>query len=237
MKNMQASLFLNIPHRLLRRVGRCLVHDYHQMPFLMMLQHLPEECDHFLRTDSFLMQFENEPSRSIDGGNRRNPSPLARYLLARRQSTRSPGLSQESSQRNIGFVLKIQQSPVFLHGFADFRSFRRHPFLTGFLVHFKILPFRLLVGQTGIPQSSPDGVMRNRGSYSSCTTRCKRPIVHKSVSYPKAVAGLRTIFQRASLSRHSSKRGRPLTSFRSSPDKPFSPYRLTHRKSVVRLIP
>ncbi len=128
-----------------------------------MLQHLSEEVDHFLGTDSFLVQFENEPTRSIDCGNRRNPSPLARYLLTRRQSTRSPGLSQKSSQRYVRLILKIQQSPVFLHGFADFRGLGRHPLLTSFLVHFKILPLRLLIGQAGIPQPSPDSVMRNRG--------------------------------------------------------------------------
>src|SRR5579859_2740209 len=62
-------------------------------------------------------------------------------------------------------------------------------------------------------------------------------MVHKSVSKPKAVAGLRTISQRAALSRPSSKRGRPLTCLRSSPFKPPTLYRVTHRKSVVRSIP
>ena len=81
MKNVQTSLLFNIRHRPVGRVRRSLVHDHYQVPFLVMLQHLPEEFDHFLGTDSFLVQFENEPTRSIDCGNRRNPSPLARYLL------------------------------------------------------------------------------------------------------------------------------------------------------------
>src|SRR5579859_4370225 len=162
MKYMHTSLAFNIRHRLLRRVRWRLVHDDHQMPFLMVLQHLPQESDHFLRTDALFVQLEKKPAGTIDGGNRRHSSSLARYLLTRRQATRGPRLTQKGCQRNIGLILEIQQSPVFLHGFADSRGLRLHPFLTDFLVHFKVLSLRLLVGQPSIPQTPPDGIVRNR---------------------------------------------------------------------------
>src|ERR1700682_549463 len=162
MKNMQTSLFLNIRHRLVRGVWWSLVHDHYQVPSPMMRQHLPKKGDHFLGTDSLLMQLKEEPTPAIDGGNRRNSSSLTSYLLLGRQSTRRPSFAQKRCQRNIGLVLKIQQSPVFPHGFADFRGLTLHPFLTDLLIHFKVLTFRLLIGEPGFSQASPDRVMRNR---------------------------------------------------------------------------
>ena len=58
MKNVQTNLFFNIRHGPVGRVRRSLVHDHHQVPFLVMLQHLSEEVDHFLGTDSFLVQLK-----------------------------------------------------------------------------------------------------------------------------------------------------------------------------------
>ena len=159
---MQARLLLDIRHHPLGRVRRSLIHDYHQVPGSMMFQHLPKEGDHFLRTDAFLVQLENKPARAIDGGKRRHSSPLARYHLTRCQPTRGPRFAQKGGQRHISFILEIQQSLVFLRGFADFWGNGPHPFLTSFLVHFKVLPLRLLIGQAGIPQTPPDGVARNR---------------------------------------------------------------------------
>ena len=58
---MQARLFVNIVHGLVGRVGRCLIHYNNQMSILVMLQHLPQELDHFLRADALFVQFEDQP--------------------------------------------------------------------------------------------------------------------------------------------------------------------------------
>src|SRR5437870_2745972 len=163
MENMQARLFINVPHRLLGCVRRSLVHYHHQMPSPMMRQHLPKECDHFFRADALLVKFENQATQTIDSRYGRYPCPSASYLLARRLPTRSPSLAQKGGQGYIGLVLKIQQSLVFLHGFANLGGFRPHPLVTGRLVHFKVLALRLLISQPCFAQAPPDRIMRNRG--------------------------------------------------------------------------
>jgi len=159
---MQTNLFLNIRHRLVRGMRGSLVHDYYQMPSPMMSQHLAQEADNLFRADSFLMQLEYQPTHAIDCGNRRNTSPLSCHFLTRRFATRGPSLAQECRQRHVGLVLKIQQSPVFCHRATNFRGLDSHPLRTDFLIHFKVLSLRLLVCQTRLSQTPPDGVMRNR---------------------------------------------------------------------------
>src|SRR6202158_2629094 len=162
MVNVQTRLLRDIRHRFLRRVRRSLVHYDYQVPSPVVPHHLPKESDHFIRVDAFLVQLEDQPTHAIDGRECRNTSALASHLLPGRVPTRSPGLSQKSSQRHVRLILKIQQRPVFLHGSAYLRGFRPHPFVTRFLVHFKILSLRLLISQPGFSQASPNSVVRNR---------------------------------------------------------------------------
>ena len=56
-------------------------------------------------------------------------------------------------------------------------------------------------------------------------TRCRRPTVHKSVSYPNVDAGCNTIARSSHSSNSSNFRGRPLPGLRTGPASPFFSYR------------
>ena len=62
MEYVQARFGSDIVHGLVRCVRRGLIHNDYQMSILVMLQHLPQKLDHFLRTNSFFVQFEDEPA-------------------------------------------------------------------------------------------------------------------------------------------------------------------------------
>lgn len=163
MKHMQPGLAVNVVHRLVRGVWWSLVHNNHQVPLTMVLQHLLHEADHFLRRDTLFVQLKNQPTMTIDRRHGRYPTTLARDFLARSLPTRCPRLAQKGRQRDIRFVLKVQQSVKFPHGFADFRGFDPHPFFAGFLVHLEVLTLGFLIRQTGLPQTPPNRVEGSRG--------------------------------------------------------------------------
>jgi len=163
MKHMQPNLAGYIGHRPVRDVGRSLIHNNHQVPLAMMPQHLPQEANHFLRRDPLFVQLKDQPPTTIDRRHRRYPAALARDFLTRRLPTGCPGFAEKRRQGDIRLVLEIEQSLEFPHGLADFRGFDPHPLLTGFLVHLEVLALGLLIGQTGVAQTPPNRVLRERG--------------------------------------------------------------------------
>ena len=62
MEYVEAGLCIDKVYSFVRCVGRSLIHYDNQMSILVMFQHLPQELDHFLRTDSLFVQFEDEPA-------------------------------------------------------------------------------------------------------------------------------------------------------------------------------
>src|SRR5580658_8070695 len=129
-------------------MGRSLVHDYNQVAVLMKLQHLSQKMDDLCRSDPFVEQVEQEPSLAAQGRHSRYTPSFASDRHTRRLAAYAPGLTQERRQRDVRFVLKIQNRPEFPHRLANLRHDRPQPFPASLLVGFEILPFRLLVGQT-----------------------------------------------------------------------------------------
>ena len=73
----------------------------------MMLQHLPEEIDHFRRCDPFVVQAKQQVSTPTDGGHRRDSATFAGDFRFRGLAARRPRFAQESRQRHVRLVLKV----------------------------------------------------------------------------------------------------------------------------------
>ena len=162
MKYMETFLIVDKCLRLLRRVRPCLIHDHNEMPSLVVSEHLPQELNDFIRCNPFSVQTEQKMPLPADSRHGCYAASFASNTLLWSFSSRRPGFAQEGRQRDIGFVLKIRNSPVFFDGLADLGNFLPHPFFSSLFVDFVVFAFRLLVSQACFAKSSPDGVLRYR---------------------------------------------------------------------------
>ena len=114
-EDVQSVLAVDESIGLFGHVRRCLIHDNNQVSPLVMLQHLGKELDHLLGSDAFLMEPEDKLSSTGNGRHCGNAAALARNSLLWGLAARSPGLSEQRSERNVRLVLKVQNSLVFSH--------------------------------------------------------------------------------------------------------------------------
>lgn len=129
----------------------------------VMPQHLPEEVDHFRRGDPFVEQAKQHMSFAADCRHRGHAAPFAGHSCRRRLATRRPSLAQQGCQRNVRFVLKVQDGPVFLDLRANLRDIVLQPFFARLLVDLEVLPLRFLIRQADFTQPSPDRIQRDHG--------------------------------------------------------------------------
>jgi hypothetical protein len=134
---------------------------YNQVPPFVKLQHLVQETDDLRRANAFVKQAKEQPALATQGRHRRHAAPLPSYRHPRSLATHRPGLAQESRQRDVGFVLKVQNRPELPHYSADLWHFGSQPFLTSLLVYLEILPLRLLISQASVAQTPPDRIVGN----------------------------------------------------------------------------
>src|SRR5262249_21616544 len=113
----------------------------------------------FPRTNAFVKQAKQEPALATQCRHCRNTTSFACHGRPRRLPAHRPGLAQEGRQRDVRFLLKIQNSPEFPHYSANLRHFGSQPFLTSLFIDFKVLPLWLLIGQASISQPPPDRVL------------------------------------------------------------------------------
>ena len=126
-----------------------------------MTEHLSQEVNDFIRSDPLLVQSKQEVSLLADRRKSGDPSSFSGNLTLGGLSSWCPGLAQERRQRNIGLVLKIENCPVFPHGFTHFRQRTLQPFLTSLVVRLEILTLRFLVCQSRFSKPSPNRVLRH----------------------------------------------------------------------------
>ena len=88
-------------------------------------------------------------------------SPFSGDLTFGCLSTWRPRLPEEGCQRNIRFVLKIENRSVFPHCFPYLGQRVFQPFLTCLLIRLEVLTFRFLVRQSCLTKPSPDRVFRH----------------------------------------------------------------------------
>src|SRR5574340_1058534 len=162
MKDMKAGLAGYECDSLLGSMRWCLIHDNNQVTATMMPQHLRKEVDYLVRGDAFVMEPEDQSPTGRDGRHGRNATPFSRDPLFRRVAARSPSLGQQCRQRDVGFVLKIEDGVVFLHRPTNLRNLGAHPFLPLFLRQFKILPLGLLVSQPCLMQPTHHRLFREQ---------------------------------------------------------------------------
>jgi len=127
----------------------------------MMLQHLREKIDHFAGCNALFEQSKQQMPGLADGGHRCHAATFAGDLSFRCLAARCPCLAQKRGQRNVRFVLEIENRPVFLDTSANLGHFVASPFSPRFLVDFVVFSLRFLVRQSGFPQPSPNRVTRN----------------------------------------------------------------------------
>src|SRR5579864_3732457 len=140
----------------------CLVHDHDQVTAWMMLQHLTKEIDHLLGGNAFLVQPKYQLATTCNCRQRGHTPTLAGHRLLGRFATRCPCLAQQCGQRNVRFVLKVQNCRVFLHRRTYLWQVGLNPGLPLFGGQLKVFSFRLLVGQSGFVQPAHDGLLRYR---------------------------------------------------------------------------
>ena len=126
-----------------------------------MVQHLSQEVNDLVRSNPFLMQGEQEVSLPADRRKGGDSSPFASDLPLGCLSTWCPRLPEEGCQRNVRFVLKIENRPVFPHCFPYLGQCLFQPFLTCLLIRLEVLTFRFLVRQPCLTKPSPDRVPRH----------------------------------------------------------------------------
>src|SRR6185312_7593350 len=153
---MQASLTGDKGCRLFGRVRGSLLHYYQQVPTRMRPQQLLEKLDHLHGGDPLVVQAEHQPALSVDRRHYGNRSSLARDLLLRCPPADSPSLSQQSRQRNTGFILAVQNRPIFSDRRADLRQSSSQPLLSCYGVCLEVLPRGLLIGQARFLKSAND---------------------------------------------------------------------------------
>ena len=139
---------------------RRLVHDHHQVPLAMVLQHLEKKVYDLLRSDPFIMESKDQAATTRDRGHGRHAATLPGNFLLRRLATRCPGFSQQRCEGNIRFVLKIQDRVVLSHGGTDLRQLCAHPCLPLLLRQLEVLSFGLLIRQARFMQPPHDGLFR-----------------------------------------------------------------------------
>src|SRR3989337_115473 len=113
----------------------------------------------FIRGNPFLVQSKQQMATSADCRNGGNSSALSADPRFGSLSPRRPRLAQERRQGNVRLVLKIQNRPVFPHGFADFWQFACQPFQACSVVRLEVLTFWFLVGEPRFPKPSPNRVL------------------------------------------------------------------------------
>ena len=126
-----------------------------------MMEHLSQEVNYFVRSNPLLVQGKQEVSLFADRRKSGDSSPFSGNLALGGLSSWCPGLAQERRQRNIGFVLKIKNRPVFPHCFTYFWQRVFQPFLTCLVVRLEILTLRFLVRQSRFSKPSPNRVLRH----------------------------------------------------------------------------
>src|SRR5271157_4645775 len=131
------------------------------MTLAVMMQHVSQEVNHFLRSNPLLIQGEQEVSSLADRRKCGDSSPFSRDLTLGRLSAWCPRLPEERCQRNICLVLKIENCPVFPHCFPYFGQRVFQPFLTCLLIRLEVLTFRFLIRQSGFTKPSPDRILRH----------------------------------------------------------------------------
>ena len=107
------------------------------------------------------MQGEEEVSLFAHRRQCRDSSTFSRDLTFGRLSAWRRRLAEERCQRNIRFVLKIENCPVFPHCFANFGESFLQPFLACLGVRLEVLTFRFLIRQSCVTKPSPDRVLRH----------------------------------------------------------------------------
>jgi hypothetical protein len=80
-------------------MGRCLVHDDHQMPLPMVLKHLRKKVHDLLRRDPFVVESEDKTAATCDRRHGRNGATLSGNCLFRRLPTGCPGFPQQRGYR------------------------------------------------------------------------------------------------------------------------------------------
>src|SRR5580700_4094812 len=176
-----------------------------------MIQHLSQEVNYLVGSNPLLMQGEEEVSLLAHRRQCGDSSPFSRDLTLGRLSAWRPRLAEERCQRNIRFVLKIENCPVFPHSFAYFGERVFQPFLACLGIRLEVLTFRLLIRQSCVTKPSPDRVLRHDDLQlllDDLTYPCHRPqICFKSElcrrlenEVPKALAVYVSQLSRASAS-------------------------------------
>src|SRR5580658_3995532 len=161
-KHMESRLSLNVGFGCLGNMRRRLIHHNYQMAPRMMPQHLPQKLDHFDRRYPLIVQSENQLASASNRRHSRYPAALAGHALFRRDSAWCPCLAQQCGQRDVGFILKVQNGPVFLDRSANFRQLVLPPCLAFFLRQFEILSLRLLIAQARFMEAAHHRLLRDQ---------------------------------------------------------------------------
>ncbi len=140
-------------------VRRRLIHDYNKVAVWMIGQHLAKEGDDLIRCYSLLEKAEEKMAGLADGGHGCDSSSCAGYADPRRPATRRPCPAEEGGQRDIRFILKIQDSTVFFDGSPDPGRLGPHPLSPGVLVDFEVRSFRFLAGEARVAKAPPDRIL------------------------------------------------------------------------------
>ncbi len=157
---MKPPMLLNERGRLLRGVGWRLVHHHNQMAMCVVSEHLCEKVNHFSRCNPFFVKPKQQPTPPTNGRHSCNAAPFTRNGCLGRLAARSPRLAEKGRQGNVRFILKVENSPIFLHCPANFGNLLAQPRLAGFFVDFVVFAFRLLVSEARIAEPSPHRVAR-----------------------------------------------------------------------------
>ncbi len=157
---MEARLASNVCLCDLRNMRRSLIHHYDQVPVFVKCQQLSEKMHNFWRGDPFVVQREHQPTSVTQCRHSGNTPSLASHSHPWCVSARRPRLAKKGCQRHVGFILEVQNRLELPYRFANSGHFGSQPLLPSFFVQLKVLPLRLLIRQSRIPQPSPDSVLR-----------------------------------------------------------------------------
>ena len=155
-KHVQTRLGRDEGCRLVRCVWTRLIHYNDNVPAFVMPKQLLKKVNYLSRCDPLLVQREDQITALRDCRHCGHAATRPRYARFGRLRPRSPRLSKKRRQRHVGFVLTIENGPLFLDGFTDFGQHAADPFLSLPLIELKVLAFRLLVGQADLSQSPPN---------------------------------------------------------------------------------
>ncbi len=152
-KHVKSVLRVNVGLGLLGGMWWRLIHHNYRVTSGMMAEHLSQEIDYFVGCDSLLMQSKDQLATMRDGRHCRYSSARACHTLLRRAAHEPPRLTQQRRQRNVRFVLEVENCPVFPDRAANPRQFATSPFGSLFLGQLKILSLGLLIAQPSLVQS------------------------------------------------------------------------------------